>query len=219
MLEKYLQIETLSVVFLGDFNPIIFQPFWLSSKGLIREDDAKGAKVEIIHNEIVRYQMDVVSVEVTRNKCEFKTAKEPYFDSLRDLAIGTFKVLLETPIRSFGINHVYDLSLQSQEKYYSFGSRLTPLNYWNDELKDPRLLSLEIYEKDRADGQNGSRRIRITPSDQNVSFGVIININNHYNLSPNGKMLEFLQLLERNWNNSFSQSKLIVEKLLNRIDF
>ncbi|NVN93984.1 MAG: hypothetical protein HXX18_01745 [Bacteroidetes bacterium] len=219
MLEKYLQIEALSIVFIGDFNPVIFQPFWLSSKELIREDEAKNAKIDIIHNEIVKYELDWINIEITRNRCVFKTTKEPYFDPLKDLVIGIFKILNETPIKSFGLNHTYELSLQTKEKYYNFGSKLTPLNYWDEELNDPRLMQLEVFEKERSDFKNGSRRIRITPSsDQTIPFGVSININNHYDLKSEVKKIDYITLLEDNWKTTFVQTKDIVNKLLIKID-
>ena len=220
MLEKYLQIETLSLVLIGDFNPVIFQPFWLSSKNLIREDEATNAKIEIIHNEIVKIELDWLNIEVTRNRCMFKSSKVPYFDPLKDLTVGIFKILNETPIKKVGLNHIYDLSLKNKEQYYSFGSCLTPLKYWDDDLKGPRLLQLEIIENERKDGQNGSRRIRISPSsDQTIPFGVSIDVNNHFDLNSEGSKIDFISLLEKNWSISFSQTKKMIENVLKKIKF
>ena len=36
------------VVLVGKFNPVIFQPSWFSSQGLIKEKDADSAEVNII---------------------------------------------------------------------------------------------------------------------------------------------------------------------------
>ena len=57
MFENILEIETFSIVFVGDFNPVILQPFWLANKGLIRESEATNAKVEVIHNEVVKFEL------------------------------------------------------------------------------------------------------------------------------------------------------------------
>ena len=87
MLDRYLQIETRGIVFLGDFNPSIFQPFWLASKNLIQEEEAKNAKIDVVMNELSRFQLgEWLSVEVSRNRCEFKTMKSPYFSPMKDLA-------------------------------------------------------------------------------------------------------------------------------------
>lgn len=218
MIDRYLQIETLTVVFIGDFNPIIFQPAWLALKGLIREDEATNAKVEVIHSEIVKFELDDwLSIEITKNRCQFKTSKVPYFEPLRDLITGIFKILRETPIYSFGINHIYDLSLLDAEKYYAFGSQLTPLEIWNDVIKNPRLQVLEIVENERIDGEMGSRRIRINPSDQKIPFGVSVNINNHFSLNKDKVRIEVITQLEKYWKSSFIQGKEILTNLFNKI--
>lgn len=218
MLDRYLQVRTLSVVIIGDFNPLIFQPFWLSNKNLIREGEATSAKVEIMHGEIVRYELDWISIEITKSRCAFTTTKEPYFDPLKDLVVGIFKILNETPIKLFGFNHVYDLSLLSKEMYFNFGKSLTPLEYWNENMNEPRLSLLEIYEKERKDGQKGNRRVKISPSvDQTISFGVSININDHFELNLNGLKNDFIPMIEKNWNSSFDTSRLMVENILAKI--
>jgi len=213
LLDRFLQIETFSLVAIGDFNPVIFQPFWMSSKGLIRDEEAKNAVVDIVHNEILRFELDWLKIEITRTRCEFTTAKEPYFEPLKDLAIGIFEILKETPIKSYGLNHIYDLAFNTDSQYFEIGNKLTPLDLWKEDIKSPRLFQLEIFENERKDGLDGYRRIRITPSDKSISFGVAVNINDHFNINK----LDFTTHLEENWNNSFVQAKCIVENMLNKI--
>jgi len=218
VIDKYLQKESVSIVFLGEFNPVILQPYWLHSKDLIREEEAKNAKVGIIHTEIVKYELDWVSFEISKQRCEFKTNKAPYFDPIKDLASSVFKILKETPIKSLGINHIYDLSLPNQDAYYEFGNILSPLKIWRDSLNDPRLLQLEIFEKDRKDNQEGQYRVRVTPTDENITNGVTVNINDHFDLNnnQNGINMEMVNCLEQNWTNSITRAKDIVEQLLSK---
>lgn len=218
-LNNLIEVETLSIVVVGDINPTIIQPFWLFSKKLIREEEASNASIEIIHNEIVKWELDWVSLEITKNRCQLKTNKKPYFDLTRDLAASIFKILKETPLHSLGINHIYDLSLQNKEQYYKFGNSLSPLNNWDDSLNDPRLLQLEIIENERKDNYRGKYRIRVSPADKNISFGVSININDHYvfqNENSNNGM-GIIQILETKWEYSFQRSEKIVNNLLEKI--
>lgn len=217
MLERYLKIETLSIVFVGDFNPVILQPFWLANKNLIGEIEANKANVDIVHKEVVKYELDWVSLEITKNRCQFKTSKEPYFEPLKDLAVGIFKILKETPISSLGINYIYDLSLIDEKRYYDFGSKLTPLNIWENELNDPRLMSLEIKEESRTDKQKGFRRVRISPTDQKIPFGITVNINNHFDLINEGSKIDAVSHLINNWEESSNQSKRILQSLFTKI--
>lgn len=217
-IEKYLQKESVSIVFLGEFNPVILQPFWLLNKGLIREEEANNAKVGVIHNEIVKYELDWVSIEITKQRCEFTTTKSPYFDPMRDLVASVFKILKETPIKSLGINHIFDLKLPNADLYYEFGNILCPLNNWDGSLKDPRLLQLEILEKERKDGISGQYRIRITPANPKMTYGVSININDHYDLEHGqaGTNMEIVKKLEENWNNSLIRAKETVKNILHK---
>src|SRR5215218_2825408 len=163
------QIYTLAVVLVGDFNPVIISPFWLSSKKLIREQEAFEAKVEVIHNEIVKFELDWAKIEITKERFEIRTSLEPFFDPIRDLAISIFEILKETPIKAVGLNHLKYYAFENADQYYKIGNSLAPLGVWNDIMSDARLLSLEIVETKRKDGLNGSFRARIKPSDIKLS--------------------------------------------------
>lgn len=218
LLDKYLQKESISIVFLGEFNPVILQPFWLHSKDLIREEEANNAKIGIIHPEIMKYELDWVSIEISKQRCEFKTNKAPYFDPMKDLAASVFKILRETPIKSLGINHIYNFTLPNQETYYEFGNILSPLNIWSDSMNDPRLLQLEILEENRKDGLEGQYRVRVSPTDENISNGVSVNLNDHYDIKNDQKgiNMEMVECLEQNWAKSINRAKDVVEQLLSK---
>jgi hypothetical protein len=219
MLKDYLQIKTLSIVFLGDFNPVIVQPFWLANKKLIKEQEAKDTIVELIHNEIVKYDIGWATLEITKKRFELRTSKEPYFEPLKDLMISIFSILTETPIDAMGINHILHFALPDKNKHYEFGNKLAPLNMWNDFMNDPRIFSFEIYEKERKDGLPGFVRIKVQPSDQNIQFGVSLNINDHYTLSSNenGRNGEMVKCLKDNWNSSLKRAEEIPESLWGKI--
>jgi hypothetical protein len=216
VIDKYLKFETISIVIVGEFNPAIFQPMWFANKKLIREIEAINVLNLLVHNEMVRFDLDWLNIEVTRNRCVFVTSKDGHFEPLKDLVTDIFKILNETPIQSFGINHTFELTLETESKYVMFGSKLTPLNYWEDYCNEPRLLQLEILEKERKDIKGASRRIRILPSDSKykIPFGVSINVNNHFELSNN--KIGFL--IEDNWDNTKNESKKIVNNLLKKIN-
>jgi hypothetical protein len=159
------QIYTLAIVLIGEFNPVIISPFWLSSKKLIREQEAQSAKVEIIHNEITKFELEWAKIEVTKERFEIRTSQEPFFDPIRDLAISIFEILKETPITALGINHLKYYAVESEDTYYNFGNNLAPLSVWTEVLNDPRLFFLEIVETKRKDGLHGTFRARVKPSD------------------------------------------------------
>lgn len=178
MLSNNRQISTLVIVFIGDFNPVIIQPFWLVSKKLIKEEEANSATVEVIHNELVKYQIDWFMVQITKDRFEIRTNQEPYFEPLRDLAIGIFEVLRETPIRAIGLNHIRHY-ISEQKEYKGLGNALAPFENWKV-FNQPELLSLEILDKD---DRGNYIRARVLPSDTiRQSFAFMINFNDHRQL-------------------------------------
>lgn len=222
MLNDHLQIYTLSIVFVGDFNPVIIQPYWLAIKKLIREQEAATAKLEIAHAEIVKFELDWLYIEVTKDRFELRTSQEPYFEPVKDLAIGIFNILSETPVRQVGINHLKYFALPDKDRYYKFGDKITPLNNWSDSLQDPKVLMVEVYEKNRKDGNSGHVRVRIQPSDITLSteFGVLININDHININENqtGRDGEILRLFASVWSESFDRVNTIVENIWQKVN-
>lgn len=210
----YCQIRTLSIVFLGNFNPAIVQPYWLANKGLIREQEAEAAIVNIIHNELTRYDLDWVLIEISRTRFELKTSKEPYFEPVRDLATSIFSVLSETPINAFGINHIFHFALPNETIYYNLGDNLVPLKNWKPFMNDPRLFKLEIIEESRLDKKEGSYRISIQPSDQklNTRYAASISINDHFSFTSSTNK-KILTELNDNWENSFNRAKYVIEEI------
>jgi hypothetical protein len=204
VLKENCQVNQLVLVFVGDFNPVVVQPYWLATKGLIRETEGEGANIELIHNDLARFSLDWAEFQITRERFEIRTTQEPYFEAVKDIAIGTFKILAGTPIRSFGINHLRHYLLESTEQYYNLGNTLAPLKNWSDLLEDPRLLSVEIVTEK---AKEGVKRIRIQPSDFEKLKGkpaFMMNLNDHYQIerNPNLQGSNPIELLSTNWSKS-----------------
>jgi len=217
MIDKYIQVESLAIVLRGKFNPAIFQPAWLALKELVPLVEAENANKIIIHQDIAQYSIgDWVLVEVTRERCLFRSNKKNYFSQLIDLLVGIFRYLGETPISAIGINPSYELSLIDSDKYYEFGNRLCPLQSWSVSLNDPRLLELQIIENSRNKSSDQKRTISITPSSPEfkISFGIRIEINNHYDFSENTFAKEAIKALSDNYLRDIKESKEILNNIL-----
>jgi len=218
MVDKFLEFQTINIAVVGDFNPTIFQPFWLSSKNLIREDEAKSANVELIHNDIVRFNLDWVSFEITRNRFDVRCTKEPYFDPVKDLTVGIFKILHETPIRTLGINHIFELALQNEKYFYNFGKNLAILDLWEPSLNKPKLNYFEVIENERGDGKKGSRRVRLRSAPERT-FGVTLDINNHFNIDNKISEESLVNLIGSNWQGSLESGHTILANLFEKNKF
>lgn len=216
MFKEYLQTYKIGIVIIGQFNPALVQPFWLAQKKLIRDGEAENAKVGVVHNEISRMDLDWVSFEVTPQKFEIRTSQEPFFGPVKDLVMEIFKVLKETPIYGFGINHLQYFDLRDQDRHYNFGNRLSPLSNWNEYLNDPRLSVLNITERNRKDGLRGEFNIRIQEPDLKIPsrFGVLININDHIECDTN----TFLKMFSENWDASFKRAEEVCENIWHKVN-
>jgi len=215
MKEDKLKIKTRSIVFVGSFNPTIIQPYWLALRGLISEEDAGSVKIDIMHEEIVRMHMDWLFIEVTKQRFELRTSQEPFFGMCKDLAMGIFRVLNETPIVMLGINHEFHYSYSNKKDYYDLGDKLANLRPWEKHLNDPRLLQIEVMEQKPHHRQyNGHYRVRVYSSEQikQPNYGVGVAINDHYALleDQTGRDNEIIEILNQNWVESGVKAENIV---------
>lgn len=217
MLKDFFELHHIGVVFLGSFNPVIIQPFWLANKKLIRDVEAKNAVVDIVHQDITRFSLDWLTIEVTPNRFTLKTTQEPFFEPMKDLILSLFSILQETPLQAVGINHLRYYALPNEERYYGFGDKLVPLSLWKEALVDPRLINLEIVEQKRKDKLPGSFSIKIQPSDLQLStpFGVLITTNDHLGLSsPKGEREgEIIETFSNNWASSLQRSSEVINSI------
>jgi hypothetical protein len=191
----------------------------LAYKGLIREQEAGEAKVEILHSELVKFSIGWATFEITGERFEIKTSQEPYFEPVRDLCLSIFEILRETPVRAMGINHINHYSLPREDVFFEFGNKLAPLNAWSTLLQKPRVSLFEIFEEKRRDEYTGNYRIRVRPSDQKLQFGIQIEVNDHYEVPKEsyGRNAELMTILKSNWTNSLNFVETITEGLWKHI--
>ena len=210
------EITELSLVLLGNFNPPIFSPSWLRYKNLIREEEFKSSKTEIITPHISKFSLDWLNVEVTNTRCQFKTIDGTRFELLRDLVVNTFKILKETPMSAFGINKISDFQV-TIEDYDKAGDILTPFKNWDDIFTDPRLLRVEMIQESREDDEKGSRRIRVMPSVLVKPYGIRIDVNSHFEVNDYNSMDEKLKILIEKWEDELSKASHYSEAILKKI--
>jgi hypothetical protein len=194
-------ITELSLVFLGNFNPAIFHPSWLELKKLLTEDELKYTKTEIINPHLSKFRVAWAEFVVTDNRFQLNCTDGTSFESLRDLALGIFAILEETPLTAFGFNNIHHYKL-NPEQYIEFGNILAPFNNWNDILVNPKVLNLEMIQENREDEYKGSKRIRIS--------------NDHFDLTDFKEMGKKLKVISDNWDSTFNYTNHVTESLLKK---
>jgi hypothetical protein len=158
------EIQGVSIVLLGDFNPKIFQPAWFAAQNLIRQQEADEANIAIIHPEVVSFTLGQwLALEVTRERFAVSTAQEPYSKVMRDLVIGSFELLQHTPLHKLGINADMHFRMDSEKSWHAFGDLLAPKKIWQGLLKTPGIRRFTM-EGQRPDNFQGYIRVRVEPS-------------------------------------------------------
>jgi len=211
------EIQGVSVVWLGDFNPKIFQPAWFAAEGLIRKQEAEKANIEIIHPEAVSFTLEWLRLQATRERFFVATTQEPYYEVVRDLVLGTFSLLRHTPVHKMGINTDMHFRMGSEDAWHAFGHRLAPKDLWQGILENPGMRSLTM-EESRPDGYKGYIRVKVEPSAR-AHPGVYININDHYEVADPKSVIgsdEIRTLFERVWGESLRRSAHIAYTLLEK---
>jgi hypothetical protein len=213
MLADQPAIQGISIVLVGDFNPKIFQPAWFAAEHLIRVTEADAADITIINPEIVIFKLDWLEVQITSDRCSFITTQDAYYEVVRDLCLGTFKLLRHTPIQKMGINRDLHFKMKSIEEWHAFGHKVAPKELWNKTLKNPGLIGLSI-EGVREDGLKGYIRVKVEPS-RRAHPGIYIQINDHYETDNSEIGCEtIINILDSSWNRSFDKSEIIINDIL-----
>jgi hypothetical protein len=211
------ELQGVTVVFLGDFNPKIFQPAWFAAEDLIRKREAEEATLEIIHPEVVSFTLEWLKLQVTRERFFVSTTQEPYHEVLRDLILGTFGLLRHTPIQKMGINRDMHFRMPSEDAWHAFGHRLAPKALWQGILDTPGMRSLSM-EGRRPDAYKGYIRVQVEPSVR-IHPGVYIKINDHYEVEDLRSVVgceEILTLFERSWTESLQRSARMIYALMEK---
>jgi hypothetical protein len=208
-------LQGYAIVLVGKFNPTIFQPMWFVHEGLIRPEEGKNAKIEVIHPEAVSISLGSITIQVFQERFSATTDKASDYEVLKDLVISTFRILNHTPINQMGLNLDSHFRMSSEESWHAFGDRLAPKEYWLRIIEKPGLRSLTM-ESARTDGPKGFIRIKVEPS---VKFapGVYININDHYEIEdhkPENGCDAIVQLLNSRYSSFVERSYGIAASLI-----
>lgn len=199
-----LRLDGSSIVLIGSFNPRIFQPFWFSSQGLIRPEEAEKAEIGVVHPEITAVTMGGVSIQVASDRFVATTTQEPIV--MRDLVLGTFQVLEHSPVTAMGMNRDLHFVLDAEADWHRLGDTLAPKSVWNEVLSNSTrrtgLISLTI-EGLRSDSRAKFNRIKVEPSNRATPFGVYIQVNEHHEGTGDAEGPKaigyFLDVLRSDW--------------------
>ena len=207
-------VQTLSIVLVGNFNPRIFHPSWLAKHELIRNHEADNADIELSHNDVSIFSLEWLKLQVMLDKFSTITEQEPYFEVTRDLVCGIFRLLEHTPISGIGINRGAHIRMRSKESWNDLGHILAPKKRWEKALKQPGTMRISIRGT-RKDDYNGHQNVRFEPSTR-VHPGVFIEFNDHFDIDSSSTSCsdQIINILTEKWDTNKTDFEKIVDALM-----
>jgi hypothetical protein len=172
------EIEELSLVLVGRCNPAIFHPAWLAGHSLIREAEAQAAVIEIIRPEIAIFSVGAFQVQVTAERFSLVARDGGQSKPLKDLAMGAFEILAETPLFQLGINRQMHFRLPSTNDWHAVGHRLLPKTVFEGLVDEPGTKNATIWGK-RPRSTSTRIQVAFEPSSR-IPQGVFVSTNEHF---------------------------------------
>lgn len=221
MLKYNLKENQSSLVLLGNFNPSIFNPYWLSEEGCIKKTEEKTAKINITHPQISDFSVgEWLHISVTPDRFQANLLDNSYLDIFFDLVISIFDKLLYTPLTQMGINNTYEYSFSDIDGKNKLLKLLAPSNIWQQIKNEPIFVSQRIaFKKESTDLYNNFYNVSLSQSEKN-DIGLSININDHYELKNvhNSRNIIIMELFQKNWHESNKETLEIANKIMGVID-
>jgi PAS domain-containing protein len=204
--------DAASIVCLGSFNPSIFQPAWLSARGLIQTTEEQGAEIQVITADVTSFKIKWLQLQVLRDR--LTAAADTADDSLllRDLIVGTFKLLGHTPIKFFGLNRAMHFQLKTIEEWHHIGHVLAPKKLWRKYFKQPGLSTLIIKET-IPDGSPSEINFSINPSPTRAHT-VETAVNHHFALKGDTTADAAADVISAQWEKVMGEASSMAETLL-----
>ena len=206
-------LEGVSIVFIGSFNPAIFHPSWYVKEELWSETELENAQVDVITADICSFRTEQYALQALNNRFMISTTQVPLYEALRDLAIGTFRILRHTPLAKLGLNREVHFRLESAEVWHAIEHKLAPKGHWQPVLKNPAMRALTIAGM-RPDGLGGAVNVRVEPSNR-VENGLFVEINDHFEVEDTlaRSANAILSIAEEQWTESLRRSDEIVRHI------
>lgn len=215
----------MSIVFIGEYSPLMFQPHWMLKNNVI--DQAEYDSIELKNKEkclisdaIAFYETDGFSFRIEKNRFQIISKKKPFA-----LAIDTLSKLAEVfpsfPISAFGLNYYFHVSIDDKNKMELIGKTLAPRDYWgelfeknfDDDTKKSGLTSISFKKFE----ENHILNVTMETSPK-LKSGLFFNYNFHYN--KNEECYDFedvLSIIQSDYQNHENKAHVITQQLINNV--
>lgn len=195
MAKQLAEIEGVSIVLRGHFNPAIVTHGWLLAQKLLSVDDYQETVPQLLTPEVSHFEGPWFQCHLTHDMLQVSTTDVVEAERVRDLVVGILRTLPHTPVGVMGINHDYHFETAGPASWHHVGDTFAPKDPWGDVLHLPGMLSLATLAM-RPDDEVGRIRVTIEPSNRITPYGVYVGYNDHYSLVSGQAPVSRDQVLE-----------------------
>lgn len=211
MTAELAEIDGLSVVLLGSFNPAIFQPFWFARHKLVGDEEAGAATIELVRPELTRCIIGPFTIQVMPQQAAFESDVGKQ-GPLRDLVTGTFDVLRETPVKALGINRFVHFRA-SKQRMDAIGHALAPPSAWSTVLgAKPEMRGL-ISWGHRKGGGDARFQVTVQPSAR-LKLGVHIAANEHHEFAGEAAATAVTETLAKHYDHAIHHASIVAQHVM-----
>src|ERR1700683_595624 len=107
------EIVNASIVLVGSFNPLIFQPEWFLRQNLLSKSDVESAEIKLLHSQLCNFETERFIIQVQPERFVAVSKASTNSEPLRDLVSGTFFILENTPVNAIGLNSQMHFQMES----------------------------------------------------------------------------------------------------------
>ena len=227
------KFDNASIVLLGSFNPMIFQPAWFARYEMIGSKEAEeAANLFQFKDQVVTFKVDMFELSVQLDRFMVNSL-DNHPEHIKDLVISCFvEYLPHTPIRAMGINRNVHFDTGDFEIRDRVGSRLAPKDAWGEwgkEIEEAHtapinkrggMTSITMFQhKLQLDRFSGSVQAKVEPSNKiKNNTGIFVGVNNHFESSATEQPIQdaslVAEVLETNWNTSMVRAEMIVDQIM-----
>jgi hypothetical protein len=214
------EAEGLDVVVVGSFNPAIFHPEWFLRHGLIAEEDAKEATVNLVSREVSDVLLCGLRLVCISERLSLGTSNISQSARLQDLLLNIFTLLPHVPVTACGINPWVHYAISNTEYWHKIGHTLAPKELvWDDLLDDPGMQSLTIKAPHHGEF-SGEVNVTVEPSSR-FSPGVFVKSNRHFSVPANmiyaGAAERMVNFVKGEWEPACAMARRVAERIFEKI--
>lgn len=183
---------------------------------MIGTSDSESAEINIIHPDVVNFKLNWCNFEVARTRLVIETTQDNSFELIRDLIVGTFRLLAFTPINMLGLNTEMHYRAKDIKEWHAFGHKLIPKDPFWSALKNPGTISAHV-QGERPDNYDGYLRVEAGLSTE-VQPGISVRVNDHYTVNEATSIAgcgKLIDIIEAEWENAHERAKNIINTVIN----